>query len=171
MFTGHIYFQNDSPDLFVNRENVHDEVLQQGGISVSYDDSANMHASARYYYNTAQQMNILERVQSSYFLGIVFLQAIHIFQVRLQFTRGCTADLLNNPRCIMGTLVAICLGLSIVYVPYFQNHLFQTQHCIPFALMYGVAGGGVLIIVYSDFRKHISRVYDSNTFIHKALTW
>jgi magnesium-transporting ATPase (P-type) len=148
VFTGHIYFREGSPVLYVK------------------DNHGNNIA-----YTTKQQLDILERVQSSYFLGIVFLQAFHIFHVRMRYSSDFFSGLLHNNKVVLGTAIAIGLALCIVYVPYIQNSLFRTQHCIPDAVMAGVLIGIMLIWAYSEFRKYISTSKNSSTTLLKYFSW
>lgn len=112
-------------------------------------------------YTASDQEHVLRVVQSSYFLTIIICQAFHVWTVRHSHHSVFSFTLLSNRLTIVGVVVAVCVGLAVVYTPGFQN--FVASYNPPsLVLLQGSALAVLSIVVWSEFRKYVMRNYYSS---------
>jgi magnesium-transporting ATPase (P-type) len=124
---GSQYFKEDSEDVFVSGLNKN--------------------------YTADEQMVILHRVQSAYFLAIILMQACHIFQIRSRTTSILERGVSGNTRVLLGVATSLMIGFVVVYV-HVPIDVFETESPPASIFVGGVSIAAFLIYAYNEARKY-----------------
>jgi sodium/potassium-transporting ATPase subunit alpha len=146
---GHNYFHEDSPDVVMdiryNEEPTDDVIGEFNGYHRTY--------------TSEEQLQILHRVQSAYFLSIIAIQAMHIFQVRARTTSILSRGVVENWRLIIGVCIALSIGLGVTFLHIERLEFFETENPPADAIIYGVCISVGLLYAFNEIRKFcLSRI-------------
>lgn len=141
---GSKYFLEDSPDVIID---------------VRYNDEANDDVVGDFNgyhktYTAEEQMQILHRVQSAYFIAIIIIQAFHIFEVRARSISIFSRGVLGNFRLILGVFIALAIGCAVVFLHVAQFDFLETENPPADAIAYGCLVAVGLLYGYNEWRKY-----------------
>lgn len=131
-FSANTNFQHNSPDL----------VLTTGEV-IGYKE----------------QLNIMYKGQSTYFIGLLLCQFANMLVCRRErgyfFTR-----FFNNIRIVIYTLCGIAVSCLIIFIPFFERFLLIRRPSL-MALLFP-AGSAIMLIVLDTVRKFRSQIIQKN---------
>ncbi len=104
-------------------------------------------------FTSDDQLQILHRVQSAYFLSIVIIQAFHIFQIRARTSSILQRGIFGNWRLVFGVIIANCIALAVVFLHVVQLDFLNTENPPVDAITFGCIVAVILIYAYNEWRK------------------
>ena len=110
-------------------------------------------------YSAETQSILLGESRSSYYVTLIFSQAVHIFNCKSIRTSLFRVKILQNCSTIYGVLIAIAVGLSFTYIPPFQTFL-QTNSP-PWFVWIPWIGSAIFLTLYNEWRKSRMRLPSS----------
>jgi magnesium-transporting ATPase (P-type) len=109
-------------------------------------------------YSKEDQKRILAVAQGSWYLMIVICQAVHIWTCRTTKISIFKHGLFTNSKTNVGVLVALCLGVFVVYTPGIQSIvLAYNPPSLP--LLYGALVSIACLFPFTEGRKWFIRNY------------
>jgi sodium/potassium-transporting ATPase subunit alpha len=119
-------------------------------------------------YSYQEQKHILAIAQGSWFLMIVIGQAIHIWTCRTIKTSIFTHGLFTNYKTNIAVIIALCIGMIVVYVPGIQ--LVTMAYNPPSLIMlYGTLIAIVALFGWTEYRKYLIRNSDPSSKTYRIL--
>lgn len=143
MTKGHIYFKEDSPDVVIDvryKEEPTDDVI---GEFNGYHRN----------YTAEEQMQILHRVQSAYFLSLILIQGLHIFQVRARSSSIFSRGIFENFRIIIGVCISVGIGFGVTFLHLDRFDFIETENPPADAISYGTLTSFALLFGFNELRK------------------
>ncbi len=113
-------------------------------------------------YSVSDQLKILATAQASWFLAIVVGQAVHIWTCRTIRISIFQTGFCTNIRTTIGVLIAISLGIFLVYCPGLQTILMAYNPPSLFIFYASLLSIGC-IIPWTEGRKWLFRNYWINS--------
>lgn len=142
---GHIYFQQDSPDLVIDmryNEEPTDDII---------GDFNGYHKT----FTAEDQLQVLHRVQSAYFISLLIIQGLHIFQVRARTSSIFTRGIFGNVRLLFGICISLSIGLCVTFLHVERLDFIETENPPIDAISYGCLVSFVLLFAFNELRKFI----------------
>lgn len=124
-----VYFKETSPDL----------LLTNGTLATSAD-----------------QMKILAKAQSAFFVSIVMCQWFNIFVQKHRFSYPYGRDMLKNKWTWAGIAFGVLISVFIIYIPYINFHVFGAYPFPPLAFLCPLAMG-LFLFAYEFTRRYLRK--------------
>lgn len=124
-----VYFKETSPDL----------LLTSGALATAAD-----------------QMIILAKAQSAFFLSIVICQWFNIFIQKHRYSYPYGRDMLKNKWTWIGIGIGAVISVFIIYIPYINFHVFGAYPFSSLALLCPIIMG-LLLFAYEFTRRYLRK--------------
>lgn len=109
-------------------------------------------------FSPNEQKRILRTVQASWYLTIVICQAVNIWCCKSRVGSIFTRDIFSNRFVNWGVLIALSLGIIVVYVPGFQ-YVSDSENPPSMIMLYGALLAGAVIIGLTEMQKLFCRLF------------
>lgn len=107
-------------------------------------------------YTPTDQKHILAIAQGSWYMMIVIGQAVHIWTCRTTKISLFQHGFFSNPKTNMAVIVALALGIIVVYTPGIQDIVMAyNPHSLP--LLYGALLSAGCFFILTEGRKWLLR--------------
>jgi magnesium-transporting ATPase (P-type) len=113
-------------------------------------------------YTKTDQKEILAVAQGTWYLMIVIGQAIHIWACRTNKISLFKHGFFTNSKTNVGVLVALCLGVFIVYTPGIQT-VVMAYNPLSLPLLYGALVSIFCFFTFTEGRKWFLRTYPESS--------
>jgi magnesium-transporting ATPase (P-type) len=114
-------------------------------------------------YSVHEQKHILAIAQGSWYLMIVIGQAVHIWACRTTKISLFQHGVFTNRKTNVAVVVALCLGIIVVYTPGIQSVVMAyNPHSLP--LLYGALLSAACFFVLTEGRKWLLRNFPNTSW-------
>jgi magnesium-transporting ATPase (P-type) len=120
-------------------------------------------------YSKNTQTQILETVQASWYLTIVICQAVNVWCCKSRISSLYDHGMFANKYCNIGVVIAIILGILVVYCPGF-TYISQSRYPPSLIMFYAALVAIGAILGLTELRKLFTRTYP-DAWINKIIAW
>lgn len=145
------------------------EVLDLRGHFFNDHPAGDYHAWSGQIWTVEQQQHLMAIIHGSYFLMLVFGQACHIWVCRTMEVSIFEHGIFTNMTTNIGVLIALALGLALVYAPFLQYVDGAADPSIVLILIV-TAYTFFAIWGFAEGRKWYIRSYP-DSFVTRCLRW